>query len=30
MNDALVQRRAPERDEVDHLVAFCLAAVTRD
>jgi AcrR family transcriptional regulator len=29
MNDALVQRRAPTRDEVDHLVAFCLAAIER-
>jgi hypothetical protein len=29
MNDALVHRRAPKRAEVDHLVAFCLAAIER-
>jgi AcrR family transcriptional regulator len=27
MNDALVRRRAPDRKEVAHLVAFCLAAI---
>ena len=29
MNDALVQRRTPTPAEVDHLVAFCLAAIER-
>jgi AcrR family transcriptional regulator len=29
MNDALVNHRVPDRDEVDHLVAFCLAAIAR-
>jgi AcrR family transcriptional regulator len=27
MNDALVHRRVPDRKEVNHLVAFCLAAI---
>jgi AcrR family transcriptional regulator len=27
MNDALVHRRVPDRKEVAHLVAFCLAAI---
>jgi AcrR family transcriptional regulator len=27
MNDALVHARAPDRKEVSHLVAFCLAAI---
>jgi hypothetical protein len=27
MNEALVARRAPDGDEVAHLVAFCLAAI---
>jgi AcrR family transcriptional regulator len=30
MNEALVFRRVPDRKEVAHLVAFCLAAVDRD
>ncbi|MCU1430885.1 MAG: putative transcriptional regulator, TetR family [Actinomycetia bacterium] len=29
MNNALVQGRTPERKEVGHLVAFCLAAIDR-
>jgi hypothetical protein len=27
MNDALVHRRVPDREEIAHLVAFCLAAI---
>jgi AcrR family transcriptional regulator len=29
MNDALVHRRPPDRKEVQHLVAFCLAAIEK-